>query len=220
MPNVSAIFGPALGEHPLLLAFVFLLFFGFTFPIPEEAALILVGLALRGAGPSYLEALAAALLALVLADLLYYSVARFMGPRLIRIRLLRRVLKPERIDEAELYFLRRGAGIVFACRFVIGLRTAAILSAGLLRLTLKRFLAYDAAALSLGAAAWLAVGYLLGSRLGDGLGGLERILSIVGPLAIVAAAFLLYRGVMADRAKVLADRREEGTAAGMGSSRC
>lgn len=212
MHDLAALVGSGLGEHPLLPAFLFLLLFGFTLPIPEEAALVLVGVALRAAGRPFPEAYACALLALCLADLVYYSAARGIGPRLLRVRFVGRLLRPERIEEAERYFRLRGAGIVFACRFVVGLRTAAILSSGLLRLPLRRFLAYDAGALALGSAAWLGAGFFLGARMSAGLGGLERLLSIAAPLAVALAAFFLYRRIAADRARLLGGQRPQAAA--------
>lgn len=187
---------------PLLAAFVFLLLFGFTSPIPEELALVIVGLALRGAGRGYLEILPIALLALALSDIIYYSIARFFGSRLLRIRFLRGILKPERIEASERFFARKGPKIVFACRFVVGLRFAAIVSAGILRMPLKRLLAYDLPALCIGAPAWLGVGYAIAFQLGGAdIGIIGTILSVCGPLAVFAAAILVYKKVAAERGR-------------------
>jgi membrane protein DedA with SNARE-associated domain len=192
------------GIDPLLAAFLFLLFFGFTLPIPEELALVIAGLTLRGVGASYPEVLALACVALALADLGYYSIARFIGPRFLRIRFLRGLIKSERIEESERYFARRGPRIVFICRFVVGLRAAAIMSAGFFRLPLGRFLAYDLPALCLGTPLWLAAGFSLGLQFEGGMNSLAKILSICGPAALVAAAILVYRSVMADRSRLAA----------------
>ncbi|MGO8692306.1 MAG: DedA family protein [Rectinemataceae bacterium] len=220
MSDIAMLAGPWIGGHPLLSAFLFLVLFGFTTPIPEELALVLVGLTLREARVPYLAALAAAFSALLLADLAYYSAARFLGPRLLRFRLLRGLLKPRGIAEAERYFSRKGARIVFACRFVVGLRAAAILSSGFLRLAVRRFVAYDASALSIGSVAWLAVGYAVGSRLGGRIGSFERIFSIIAPAAVVTAAILVYLAIKADRSKTLAKHFERSAAAAVGPTAC
>lgn len=193
------------GVDPLFAAFLFLLLFGFTLPIPEEAALVVAGLTLRGAGRPYPGALAVSLLALALADLGYYSIARFFGPRLLRVRFIRGILGAKRIEESERYFARKGPRIVFVCRFVVGLRAAAIMSAGFLRLPLGRFLARDIAALCIGAPLWLAAGYSLGLQFDAGIGALGRILSICGPVAVGVAAIFVYRSVMADRSRSAAE---------------
>jgi len=193
------------GADPLFAAFAFLLLFGFTLPIPEELALVLVGLTLRGARRGYFEVLPVALLALALSDLIFYSIARLFGSRLHRFRLLRTILKPERINEAERYFLRRGPRIVFTCRFVVGLRLSAIMSAGFLRLSLKSFLAHNLPALCIGASAWLGIGYSLALRLGSDVGNLGKVFSVVGPVAALVAALLVYRSVVADRSAFLSD---------------
>jgi membrane protein DedA with SNARE-associated domain len=189
------------GVDPLLAGFVFLLCFGFTLPIPEELALVITGLTLRSVGRPYLEVAAVACLALALSDLGYYSIARFLGPRLIRVRLLRGIFKSGKIEESERYFARRGPRILFVCRFVVGLRAAAIMSAGFLRLPCRRFLSRDLPALCIGAPLWLAVGFSIGLQFERGIGALGRALSVVGPVAAVVAGILVYRGVMADRSK-------------------
>ncbi len=190
------------GVDPLLAAFAFLLLFGFTSPIPEELALILAGLSLRAAGRSYLEALSIACLALVLADLAYYSLPRFFGPFLARLPFLRRLLSPERMRQSERYFALKGPRMVFVCRFVLGLRAGAIMSAGFLRMPLKRFLAYDASALLIGAALWLGAGFFIGQRIEAGLGLFGEIVAVCAPLALVVAAVLIYRSVMAERSRL------------------
>jgi membrane protein DedA with SNARE-associated domain len=192
------------GVDPLVVAFFFLVFFGFTLPIPEELALVIVGVTLRGAGRSYIPVAFVACLALILADLIYYSIARFFGPRLLRLRFIRGILKPERIEESERYFARKGPKIIFICRFVLGLRLAAIMSSGFLRLSVKRFLAYDFSALCIGTPVWLAVGYTVGLQFERGMGTIGKLLSICGPVAVVVAAFLVYKSVMADRSRMAA----------------
>jgi membrane protein DedA with SNARE-associated domain len=149
--------------------------------------------------------LAVAWLALVAADLGYYSIARFAGPRLLRIRPLRAILGANRIEESEKYFARRGPRIIFLCRFVVGLRAAAIMASGFLRYPLGRFLARDLPALVIGVTAWLGVGYSIGIQVEGGIGAIGNALSIGGPAAAIVAAILVYRSVRRDRLRLAAD---------------
>jgi membrane protein DedA with SNARE-associated domain len=158
------------------------------------------------------ECLIPAVPALLLADILYYSLARLIGPRLLRMRIFTRFMKAERVCEGERYFQRRGHRIVFFCRFVIGLRAPAILSAGFLRMPLKKFLAYDGLALLIAAPAWLGVGYALGAQLDSDVGTIGKIVAFAAPVAIVAATVLVYRSVKADRAKAEAESYSSGEA--------
>jgi membrane-associated protein len=194
--GISVFLSEHLGIDPLLAGFLFLVAYGFTTPIPEELALLLVGAAIHTAGRSYFEILPLAILALVTSDLIFYSIARFFGPRLLAIPFVRRILRPDRIEACERYFSNKGPRLLLACRFVVGLRMAAIVGAGLLRLRIGRFLANDLPPLLVGASAWLGAGYSLGPAAIGGFGPLGSALAVLGPVALLVAATLLSRRVM------------------------
>lgn len=209
MNPILDFFGPFVTSHPLLSIFVFLFLFGFTLPIPEEIALALVGVLVNGGDIGIPQTLLVSIVALALADTVYYILARILGPRFLRFRLFSRLVKPSAILEGERYFRRRGPRIVFVCRFVVGLRMPGILSAGFLRMPLRRFLAYDGLAILIGTPVWLGVGYALGAQLDKEVSVFGKILAILGPLAVVAGAILVYRSVKADRARAEAESYDE-----------
>lgn len=189
---------PALaGFSPVLAVFLFLVLFGYTTPIPEELALVIAGASLKAAGLSLPLALPLAILALSLADLGFYSIARFLGPKLLRLRILSRILRPERIAMVEGFFRARGPRILFACRFIPGLRMAAILSSGFLRLPLLRFVTYDSGSIVLAALAWMGVGYAVGLGFLDNASTLARILALAAVAVLVAGAVLAARRLKA-----------------------
>jgi membrane protein DedA with SNARE-associated domain len=201
---------PFVAEHIQLSIFLFLLLFGFVIPITEEIALILVGMTIRGSGADIVSCLGVALVALALADMGFYGIARIVGPRLLRVRAFGRFMKPERVLEGERYFQRRGPRIIFFCRFVVGLRAPALLGAGFLRMPLKRFILYDGLALLVSPPVWLGVGYAFGAQLDAETGMIARILSFIGPVAVIVAACLVYRSVTADKARSEAEDKAEG----------
>jgi membrane protein DedA with SNARE-associated domain len=197
--GMAGLFRSCPSLDPLLAAFLFIVLAEFALPIPEEAALILAGLALRGSGRGYLAALPVGVAALALVDATFFSAARLLGPRLTRSRIFRLLSDPRGIRRAEARMRSRGLGILFASRLVVGLRLAAILCAGSLRLPLRRFIAADFPALALCAAAWLGVGYSVGPSALAEAGALGRALSLAGPIALAATAFLLRRIVLSAR---------------------
>jgi len=207
--QILAFFGPILAGHIILSVFIFLVLFGFTLPISEEIALALVGVLVRGTDAGIPETLLVAIAALALADSAYYGLARIIGPRFLRFKFFSRLVKPEAVLAGERYFQRRGPRIVFACRFVVGLRMPAILSAGFLRMRLRRFLAYDGLAILIGTPVWLGVGYALGAQIDKEVGLFGKFLAFLGPMAVVAGAILVYRSVKADRARVEAEVFDE-----------
>ena len=190
-----------LGDHLLLSIFFFLLLFGFTLPISEEIALALVGVMVRSTKGGFIDAVLVAVPALLIADTLYYLVARLIGPRLLRMKLLTRMIKPEKVVAGEQYFQRRGPRIVFISRFVVGLRAPVILGAGLLRMRWTQFIVYDGMAILISIPAWLGVGFALGAQLDAEVGLLGKIFAVLGPIAIILGSILIYRSVKADKAK-------------------
>jgi membrane protein DedA with SNARE-associated domain len=200
-------------QNPIPYAFFFLLLFGFTLPICEEIAVALVGVTMRATGTSFVVSAAVALAAILIQDTGYFLVARVFGPKIIRHKLLAKLLKPTSIADGERYFLRRGPFIVFSSRFVVGLRAPVIMGAGFLRMRWSRFVLYDFLAAIIMTPAWLFVGFALGAQFDKDVGLLSKFFAILGPIAIVGGAFLIYRSVKADKAKVNAEMKAEAEGA-------
>ena len=192
-------------RDPLPYAFLFLLLFGFITPICEEIAVAFVGVTMKATNTRFLPAIAVALAAILIQDTAFYFAARLFGEKIIRHKLLARLIKPKNIEDGERYFTRRGPFIVFSSRFVVGLRATVIISAGLLRMRWSRFALYDFFAAAIMTPAWLFIGFALGSQFDRTVGHLTKILSIMGPVAILIGALLIYRSVKADKAKVDAE---------------
>jgi membrane protein DedA with SNARE-associated domain len=209
MSNVLSLMPSFISNHLFLSIFLFLLLFGFTMPISEEIALALVGVMVRNTKAGFLVAALVALPALLLADSIYFLLARLVGPKLLRVRFLGKFLKPERVQEGELYFQRRGPRIVFISRFVVGIRAPVILGAGLLRMRWSRFIINDGAAILIAVPCWLAVGMALGLQLDSEAGIIGKAFAILGPIAIILGSILIFRSVKADRAKAAAESRAE-----------
>jgi membrane protein DedA with SNARE-associated domain len=211
MSAILAFLPSFISDHLYLSVFFFLLVFGFTLPIPEEIALALVGVMVRSTKGGFWDAVLVGIPALLIADSLYYILARLIGPRLLRMKLLGRIIKPEKVRGGELYFQRRGPRIVFLSRFVVGLRAPIIVSAGLLRMRWTQFIVYDGLAMLIAIPAWLSVGFSLGAQLDSKVGILGKVLAIIGPIAIVLGSILLYRSVKSDKVKAAEETRGENT---------
>jgi membrane protein DedA with SNARE-associated domain len=196
-------------QNPLPFSFCFLLLFGFTLPICEEIAVALVGVTMRATNTNFLLATGVALLAILIQDTCYFMIARLFGPKIIRHKLFAKFIKPSSIDGGERYFHRRGPFIVFSSRFVVGLRAPVIMSAGFLRMHWPRFALYDFLAATIMTPAWLLVGFALGTQFDKDIGSFSRFFAFLAPVAIIAGAFLIYRSVKVDRAKVDAEAAAE-----------
>jgi len=171
-------------------------------PIPSEAVLPLAGYLVERGELSYVLVLLTSTAGSVLGAMVLYEAARH-GGRPFAERFLRFAhMQPEKLDDAERWFARRGALIVLLGRCVPGMRSLVSLPAGLLRMPRLQYLGLTL----LGSAIWNAVlvtvGYLLGSQW-------ERVADVIGPvskpLVPIAVAgvggWLLWHGVKTRRTR-------------------
>jgi membrane protein DedA with SNARE-associated domain len=114
-----------------------------VFPLVPSEATVIAAAALAGAGElTFGLVLLAGAAGAVLGDNVAYLLGR-IGQRPLLGRLLRSDTWRERIRHAEATLRRRAGTIVVVSRFIPGGRTATMLSAGLVGLPWRRFLAYD-----------------------------------------------------------------------------
>lgn len=145
-------------RHGYAVLFLFVFAEQIGLPLPAIPILLAMG-ALAGAGQmSYGLALGVAVVASVVSDLIWYSLGRVRGGSILNL-LCRIALEPDScVRRTEETFARHGARSLLFAKFVPGLNTAAPPLAGLFRMKLRRFLAFDA----LGALLYLGVFSLLG----------------------------------------------------------
>jgi membrane protein DedA with SNARE-associated domain len=171
-------------------------------PIPSEAVLPLAGYLVERGDFNYVLVLLTSTAGSVLGAMLLYEAARH-GGRPFAERFLRFAhLQPEKLDEAERWFARRGALIVLLGRCVPGMRSLVSLPAGLLRMPRLQYLGLTL----LGSAIWntvlVTIGYLLGSQW-------ERVADVIGPISkplvavvvVGGGGWLVWHGVKARRTR-------------------
>jgi membrane protein DedA with SNARE-associated domain len=139
-------------RHGYALLFGWVLLEQMGLPIPAVPLLIAAG-ALAGAGNMDLTfAVALAFIAVILADLFWYSLGRYRGGRILKL-LCRISLEPDScVRRTENLFVRHGARSLLVAKFIPGLNTAAPSLAGIFRMPVRRFMIFD----SLGGLFWVA----------------------------------------------------------------
>ncbi|MGI8847558.1 MAG: DedA family protein [Candidatus Dormibacteria bacterium] len=168
-------------------------------PVPGETTL-LVGAVLAGHGnlsPWLVGGVG--WLGAVVGDNIGYAVGRRWGGRLLRLRFVQRVYRPEHLQRAERFFDKHGWAAVFFGRFVAILRIFAGPLAGLHHMPWTHFVAANAA----GAAVWVTtiviIGLLIGSNLDAAANLVARMgyvglgLTVVAVISIMATRALLRR---------------------------
>jgi len=187
-------------KHGYSLLFGWVLVEQMGLPIPALPLLIAAG-ALAGSGKIDLAlAVSLALVAVILADLFWYSLGRYRGGRILKL-LCRISLEPDScVRRTENLFVRHGAHSLLVAKFVPGLNTAAPSLAGIFRMPVRRFMIFD----SLGGFLWVATFAGLGFIFSDQL---EQIAShamrwggwLVAVLAGSLAAYILWKYIQRRR---------------------
>jgi membrane protein DedA with SNARE-associated domain len=200
MPVAVTVFGISISEilRDLGYAGLALLMLAETVfpPIPSEAVLPLAGYLVEQGDFRFLTVLITATAGSVLGSVLLYEAARHGGRpfanRFVRIGRL----DPQKLDEAERWFARRGPLVVLFGRFVPGVRSLVALPAGLLRMPRWEYLLFTVVGSAVWNAALVGAGWALGTQW-------ERVSDLVGPLSkpllvlavLSAAGWLTWRGL-------------------------
>ncbi len=177
IPQLIELHGPA-------LLFGFCLLEASGVPIPAALALMAGGAAAAQHVVDLRTMALAALLGLVLGDLILYTLGRFTGWWLLGI-LCRVAVTPETciLNSAERFYRRGRLTLVFA-KFVPGLSALAAPLAGSMSMRVPEFLLLDSAGAVLYGGVYLALGYLAGDLVRDAL----PVVSAAGHVMEVVAA--------------------------------
>jgi len=147
-------------------------------PFPSEVVVPPAGyLAAQGEMNIYLVILSG-IAGSVIGALVNYSIAVFMGRKLLEKYGKFLLLSPERLHKLDKYFLKHGEITTFVGRLVPGVRQYISFPAGLCRMNIPKFCFYT----SLGAGLWVVVLAVLGYVVGNNI---ELIKSNLRPITII-----------------------------------
>ena len=164
--------------------------------IPGELAMI-VGAIFAGTGRAGLNIVVVGMVAVVTSFAgaeLGYLIGRFAGRELI-LRYGRYVLlKPHHLDRAEAIVSRYGGLVVIIARYIVGLREANGLIAGISQMRWLTFTIFNAAGAAAWVATWVSIGYLAGDHI-DGIYASinHAALYLLMALAVLLAGFIAWR---------------------------
>jgi membrane protein DedA with SNARE-associated domain/rhodanese-related sulfurtransferase len=174
-------------EHGLVVLFAVAFAVQAGLPIPALPMLLGAG-ALCGSGQmSLTQAVGAAMVATLGADVLWYALGRSHGARVLGT-LCRFSLDPDSlIRDAKERFLAHRLRYLVLAKFLPGVNPLAAGLAGVVSIRPERFLLYAAAGSLLWAGAWITLGYAFSSVIGFVV---TRVAQVGTPLVIVIAAAL------------------------------
>lgn len=181
-------------DHSSYLGIIIVLVLtGSGLPIPEEVPIIAAGVASSVGTLEPWRAFAACLVGALLGDCVIYGIGYHFGHGLIKEHpRFAHLLHAEREAKIERMIRQHGLKVFFLARFMVGIRAPVYLTAGILRMSFRRFLLVDAfcATSVVGLFFWLSYAY--GDSIRRWIVTSERIATVVA-IAVVAIGIYLWR---------------------------
>jgi membrane protein DedA with SNARE-associated domain len=164
---------------------------GLGLPVPEEAPIILAAVLSKNEKMWWPLALASCFVGVLFGDFVVYFLGFFYGEKVMSLPLTRKFLTRAREAQIKGYFHRHGFKILILGRFAVGFRTAAYLTAGILKLPALKLLLTDLFAASLSTLLMFGLGYVFAHQIQTSFDRVKNWLTTV--VAAVLAVWLLYR---------------------------
>lgn len=156
------------------------LFFGFV--LPGETAVVYGGVLADAGRVSVVLVLAVVLVAAVVGDSVGFEVGRVLGPRMVRMPVLRNHV--ERVEQAQGYLRKRGGRAVVMGRFTAFLRAVMPGLAGASRMPYRRFLVFNV----IGGVIWGTACVLLGYFAAHSISTITHALGLTSGAIVVFIA--------------------------------
>jgi membrane protein DedA with SNARE-associated domain len=174
---------------------IVLILTGSGLPLPEEVPILAAGVASSVGtlhpGWAYLACVVGA----VLGDSVLYAIGYHFGRSLvIRHPRIAHLLHAEREAKIEEMIRRHGFKVFFLARFMVGIRAPVYLTAGVLRMSYRRFLLIDAICATSVVSLFFGLSYAYGDRVAGWIRDSE-----IGLTVLVVLVVLVVVGVVAQR---------------------
>lgn len=167
---------------------------GAGLPIPEEVPIIAAGIASSQGNMDPWIAFAACLAGALIGDCIMYYIGYHFGRGVVKDhRWWSRFLTPEREDQIEEKFRKYGLGVFFIARFLVGFRSSVYITAGILRVSFRRFLAIDLICATVVVGTFFSLTYFFGERIAHWVKKSEYALTTIVVITVLAAGIYLWR---------------------------
>ena len=146
-----------LAKWSYLGLFIVLMAAGLGLPLPEDIPLIAAGWLVHKSGGQVdlHRMMLTGLAGVMLGDTMLYYMGRRYGTHIVEHRWLRRIAKPWLVRKAREKYEQHGAKILFAARFMPGLRAVLFMTAGTFRVPAWKFLLIDGSAALISVPTWI-----------------------------------------------------------------
>ncbi len=131
------------GPTPYLIIFGVLLICGLGLPVPEDIILIAAGLTAYYGLTDLVPMIAVSYLGVMIGDSIIFFLGAKYGRKLTKKWIFHKLLPDDRLNMVKAKLHQRGNKLIFAARFMPGLRAPIFFSAGTLHLPYRVFAFYD-----------------------------------------------------------------------------
>ncbi|MEX2113291.1 MAG: DedA family protein [Pirellulales bacterium] len=171
---------------------IILILTGSGLPLPEEVPIIAAGVASSvgtlHVGWAYLSCIVGALL----GDSVLYAIGYHFGRSLVtRHPRIAHLLHAEHEAKIEAMIRRHGLKVFFVARFMVGIRAPVYLTAGVLRMSYRRFVVIDAFCATCVVSLFFGLSYAYGDRVAGWIRDSEIGLTVLVVLAVTAVLVIL-----------------------------
>jgi len=173
---------------------VVLILTGSGLPIPEEVPIIAAGILSAHGTLNPLLAFVCCLFGALVGDTVMYWIGYHFGRGVLRDHpWWARFVTPEREAQIESEFRKHGLKIFFVARFLVGLRSPVYLTAGILRVSFKRFFLIDLVCATAVVGTFFGLTYLFGQHITHLIREAEVWVTIAVVIGLACAGFYLWR---------------------------
>ena len=181
-----------IGQFGYLGIALILVLGGLGLPVPEEAPIILAAVLSKSEKMWWPLAFASCLVGVLMGDFVVYFLGYFYGEKVLSLPLTRRVLTRARETQIQGYFHRHGFKILILGRFAVGFRTAAYLTAGILKLPALKLFVTDLFAATLSTLLMFGLGWVFAHQIQSNFDRVKVWLTGAVALAMVGWLFQRY----------------------------
>lgn len=192
-----------IGKFSYIGLFGILIAAGLGIPLPEDIPLIAAGWLVHKGQANLYGMMVTGLLGVMVGDSLLFFMGKRYGDHVFEHKWLRKIAKPWLMEKARLKFEQHGAKILFAARFMPGLRSVLFLTAGAFKVPYWKFASIDGFAALISVPLWVWAGWKFSGRIEEFIGEAKMATMIVGGvlvLCLVGWGIYEYRHNLSKRA--------------------
>lgn len=167
-------------------------------PIPEDLPLIAAGIVAHQGGARLETLFIVSYVAILLGDILIFSIGRRFGSALFSKPWFRKKLPPRKLKHFRLKLEKRSLATIFIARHLFYLRTVTFLTCGAVKMKYSRFLLADSIAALVSVPLMMSLGYFFAEHSEVLINNIRTFLLILIPL-LVLYLYVRYRKKKASR---------------------